>query len=67
LRAAPNPLTKIERLESIPGTVPNLIEPPPGCRFHPRCPHAMEKCKKEEPPLTEVEKDRLIACWLYRK
>lgn len=67
LRAVPNPLTKIERLESIPGTVPNLIEPPPGCRFHPRCPHAMEKCKKEEPPLTEVEKDRLIACWLYRK
>jgi len=43
------------------------INPPPGCRFHPRCPHVMERCRREEPPLTEVEKDRLVACWLYRK
>ena len=64
LRAVPNPLTKIERLESIPGTVPNLIEPPPGCRFHPRCPHAIEKCKKEKPPTVEVEPNHYVACWL---
>ena len=64
LRAVPNPLTKIERLESIPGTVPNLIDPPPGCRFHPRCPHATEKCKREKPPLVEVEPDHYVACWL---
>ena len=43
------------------------IDPPPGCRFHPRCPYVMERCKKEEPPLTKIEKDRLVACWLYRR
>ena len=64
LRAVPNPLTKIERLESIPGTVPNLIEPPPGCRFHPRCAHAMDICRKEKPPLVEVEPGHHVACWL---
>ena len=64
LRAVPNPLTRIERLESIPGTVPNLINPPPGCRFHPRCPYAMEKCKKEKPPTVEIETGHYVACWL---
>ena len=67
LRAVPNPLTKIERLESIPGTVPNLINPPPGCRFHPRCPHAMDVCSTSEPPMVEVEPGHKVACWLYAK
>ena len=49
----------------IPGEVPSLIDPPPGCRFHPRCPHAMEKCKKEEPPLIEIEPEHYISCWLF--
>jgi len=40
------------------------IDPPPGCRFHPRCPHATEKCKREKPPLVEVEPDHYVACWL---
>ncbi len=43
------------------------IDPPPGCRFHPRCPHATEKCKREKPPLVEVEPDHYVACWLYSK
>jgi peptide/nickel transport system ATP-binding protein len=47
--------------ESIPGTPPDLVNPPPGCRFRPRCPFAFEKCT-EEPPLRWG--DRLAACWL---
>ncbi len=64
LRAVPNPLTEISKLEAIPGTVPNLINPPPGCRFHPRCPYAKDICKKEKPPLVEVSPGHKVACWL---
>ena len=67
MNAVPNPLAKIEKLESIPGTVPNLINPPPGCRFHPRCPHVMDVCSREEPPMIEVEPGHQVACWLYVK
>lgn len=67
LKAVPNPLGRIERLESIPGTVPNLIYPPPGCRFHPRCPYMMEVCKNKEPPMVELGEGRKVACWLYVK
>ncbi len=49
----------------VPGAPPNLISPPPGCRFHPRCPRAMDICKTDEPPLREVEPGRKVACWLY--
>ena len=45
------------------GEVPSLINPPPGCRFNPRCPYAMEICKREEPPLIEIN-GRKVACWL---
>ncbi len=64
LRAVPNPLTEISKLEAIPGTVPNLIKPPSGCRFHPRCPYAKDICKKERPPLVEVSPGHKVACWL---
>lgn len=67
LKAVPNPLSKIENLESIPGTVPNLIFPPSGCRFHPRCPYRMEVCDSREPPFIEVEEGHKVACWLYVK
>lgn len=67
LRAVPDPTKRVEKLESIPGVVPSLINPPPGCRFHPRCPFTIEECKKQEPPFIEVEKDRYIYCWLYVK
>jgi peptide/nickel transport system ATP-binding protein len=53
---------KVDRLESIEGSVPNLVIPPPGCRFHPRCPLAMEICKKETPDLLESGKNHLVAC-----
>ncbi|NJE08054.1 ABC transporter ATP-binding protein [Thermococcus sp. M39] len=65
LKAVPNPMTKIERLEAIPGTVPNLITPPSGCRFHPRCPFAMDVCKQKIPELKEIEDGHFVACHLY--
>ncbi len=54
-----------KKLESIPGSVPNLIRPPSGCRFHPRCPHAMEVCKVKRPPMTQEGPGHAVACWLY--
>ena len=52
-------------LKDIPGTVPNLINPPSGCRFHPRCAQAMDICKKSKPKLVEVEPEHWVACFLY--
>ncbi|AET34024.1 ABC transporter ATP-binding protein [Pyrobaculum ferrireducens] len=64
LRAVVNPLNPQGRLEPIPGTIPNLINPPPGCRFHPRCLVAIKgKCEREEPPT--VGERHKVACWLY--
>lgn len=52
-------------LKSIPGIVPNLINPPSGCRFHDRCSYAMEICRKVKPTLMEVKKDHFVACHLF--
>ncbi len=62
LKAVPNPLKKIERLETIPGVVPSLINPPTGCRFHPRCYKASSVCRERVPELKAVEKGHLVAC-----
>ncbi len=67
LRAVPHPGRRTIKLEAIPGTVPNLIEPPPGCRFHPRCPHTMDVCKREKPPEIWVDEHHRVACWLYAR
>lgn len=61
LASAPK-LRSEEKPDSIPGTTPDLIQPPPGCRFHPRCPFVFDKCRTEQPPFFG-EKDR-AACWL---
>jgi oligopeptide/dipeptide ABC transporter ATP-binding protein len=53
------------RLKAIPGSVPNLVELPPGCTFHPRCPHAMDICRGDEPVIKEVGKDQWVRCYLY--
>ena len=50
-------------LQSIEGSVPNLVSPPSGCRFHPRCPHAMQKCKGVFPEMLEVSKSHQVACY----
>jgi oligopeptide/dipeptide ABC transporter ATP-binding protein len=55
--------TDVEKLPSIPGEIPNLVNPPAGCRFHPRCPYAFEKCKIEPPPYP-LEGGRFSKCWL---
>jgi peptide/nickel transport system ATP-binding protein len=52
------------KLEFIPGAPPDLISPPPGCRFHPRCPYAMEVCRVKNPPTFILDGGR-VACWLY--
>jgi oligopeptide/dipeptide ABC transporter ATP-binding protein len=51
------------RLAAIEGFVPDAAAFPEGCRFHPRCPFAIDKCRSEIPPLAEVSKDHFAACW----
>ncbi len=62
LHAVPKLHEERERLPQIPGSVPNLIHPPSGCRFHPRCDFATEICKTEKPKLEEVQPDHWVAC-----
>jgi peptide/nickel transport system ATP-binding protein len=65
LSAAPDP-DRPEPVElSGRGSVPSLLTPPPGCRFHPRCPHAMEVCSQLPPPPAEVAPGHVSACWLH--
>ncbi|MEZ0397145.1 MAG: ABC transporter ATP-binding protein [Anaerolineales bacterium] len=59
----PDPTIKRERI-ILKGDVPSPLNPPKGCRFHPRCPLAIDRCSQEEPPLKEVHPDHLAACWL---
>ena len=51
--------------ESIPGEVPDPARPPSGCRFHPRCPYAFDRCRSESPPLVQIVSGREVACWLH--
>ena len=52
-----------EKLQTISGTVPSLVNPPPGCRFHPRCKFTMEKCRREKPTLREITPGHKVACF----
>lgn len=63
LRAAPTLTGDQEVLASIPGSPPDLIDLPPGCKFHPRCPYATDKCRAEDPPLLDVGPAQASACW----
>jgi peptide/nickel transport system ATP-binding protein len=62
MKAIPNVKKPVEKLESIPGTVPEMINPPSGCRFHPRCPEGKEHCSVKLPKLREVAEGHLVAC-----
>jgi oligopeptide/dipeptide ABC transporter ATP-binding protein len=64
LKAIPSLTVQQRKLETIAGTVPNLVNPPNGCRFHPRCPFAFELCRREKPSLITVERNHQIACHL---
>jgi oligopeptide/dipeptide ABC transporter ATP-binding protein len=65
MEAIPTVEEKRDRIETIPGSVPNLISPPSGCRFHPRCSRAMNICSKKVPKLLEVKGGHKVACWVY--
>jgi peptide/nickel transport system ATP-binding protein len=67
LKAVPRLRGPKERLIYIPGSPPDLRNPPRGCRFYPRCERRFEPCDREEPPMVEVEKGHYVACWLYAK
>ena len=58
----PDPTLKRERI-ILKGDVPSPLNPPSGCRFHPRCPVVMDHCKVEEPAYIEISKDHWVACW----
>ncbi len=63
LEAIPSLAAEAEELVSIPGSPPDLIEPPPGCKFHERCPFAVERCSREVPPLVDVDETHRVACF----
>jgi oligopeptide/dipeptide ABC transporter ATP-binding protein len=65
LRSIPNINLEEQELETMPGSPPDLINPPTGCRFHPRCVYASEECSQVEPPLKEVSEGRFVACLRY--
>jgi peptide/nickel transport system ATP-binding protein len=65
MSAIPKIHVKQERLEIIPGAVPNLVNPPGGCRFHPRCAFRMEICDSVKPEPIEVEPGHFVACHLF--
>jgi peptide/nickel transport system ATP-binding protein len=54
-----------KELQTIPGALADALNPPPGCRFHPRCPSATPMCQQERPKLKEVAKDHMVACYLF--
>jgi len=59
-----------DRLEVIPGSVPNLVDLPPGCRFAPRCKamaeHGLKICTDTKPDLIDFKPDHKVRCWLYQ-
>jgi len=62
LSAVPR-LSQEGALQSIEGSVPNLVTPPPGCRFHPRCRQAMAVCREKFPEMVEIQKNHQVACY----
>jgi oligopeptide/dipeptide ABC transporter ATP-binding protein len=70
IHCVPNIRLDQEHLVTMGGSPPDLVEPPSGCRFHPRCPKVMDICPLQEPPLkapSRGNEGRRVACWLYRE
>jgi peptide/nickel transport system ATP-binding protein len=65
LSAAPNPGRAADAPLPGCGGLPSLVKPPDGCRFHPRCPHAMAICSVQAPPPAPVAAGHLSSCWLH--
>ena len=69
LKAIPDPDSENRKIlrDVPPGEPPNLVNPPTGCKFHPRCPYKMDICLKEEPAMFEPEHEHFTLCWLHAK
>jgi peptide/nickel transport system ATP-binding protein len=67
LTSVPNLALRKEKLSVIPGNVPNLIQPPPGCRFHPRCQYAQQICIDKVPELEPIGEGRLVHCFRWKE
>jgi oligopeptide/dipeptide ABC transporter ATP-binding protein len=65
LASVPNIKLDNDQLRIMQGAPPDLINPPSGCRFHPRCRVAKDRCVRDNPPLKEVRTGHLVACWEY--
>ena len=65
LASVPNIKLEQPELKTMPGAPPDLVNPPPGCVFHPRCPHVMDVCKQEIPKSFQTN-GHMTACWLYK-
>jgi len=65
LASVPNIRLDDVTLTTMSGAPPDLISPPAGCRFHPRCPQRMDRCQEEEPPFRPARVGHSAACWLY--
>ena len=66
MRSMPQFAGEGEELKPIRGSVPDLVDPPPGCAFHDRCPKAMDFCRREAPPVVSLDDSHALACHLYR-
>jgi oligopeptide/dipeptide ABC transporter ATP-binding protein len=65
MKSIPNRKAKKKFLDPIKGIVCSLLDPPPGCKFHPRCDEVMEICSREEPHLVEVGPGHWVSCHLF--
>ena len=65
LKSTLGPDTRVDAFETISGQPPNLARPPSGCRFHPRCPEAIERCTRDEPPVCRPAGHGQVRCWLH--
>jgi len=65
MHSIPTPDVEVEKLHVIEGNVPNLINPPSGCKFHPRCPQAKDICREQSPPNVRIERRHAVNCFLY--
>jgi len=66
LHSIPDPEGAATHLEGIPGFLPNLLDPPAGCRFEARCPKAMDVCRRVRPPALDLDGGHKVACHVYR-
>ncbi len=65
IKSIPSAIGKMGEIKPIPGPIPDPVFPPSGCRFHPRCQYASDKCRKERPSIINIGGGRLVACHLY--